>query len=235
MKKVILILTLSLLAVGAFSQVKFGLKAGVNYTFPSYSVKADSIGKPSTSGIGSAFGVFLDLPLTDNLFFQVEALASFRYYNSVVKTSTNENNFSSTTEVLGYHKLIYAEIPLMFKYNINLNTGKYGRSNVIGVYAGPVLGIQVGKGYIGETVTSVTVLSQNTVTKSELSQTDIDYKPFDLAIGAGAMYDFEKGLRIGLRFIRSLAAVNNNNGYSINHNLLQLSLGYVIFNDRAIR
>ena len=226
MKKIFLILTLSLFTMGAFSQLKFGIKGGVNYTFPSYNIKADSIDKPSTSGIGSVYGFFVDMPISDNLFFQAEALLSFRYYNSVVTTEASSSGFSSTTEEFGYHKLMYAEIPLLFKYNVEINTGKYGRNNFLGIYAGPVLGLQLGKGYVGETVTSVTVFDQNTVTKTETSETDIDYKPFDLAIGAGAMYDFEKGARIGIRFIRSLAAVNNNEEYAINHNVLQLTFGY---------
>ncbi len=226
MKKIFLFLTLSLFTMGAFSQTKFGIKAGMNYTFPTYNISSDSIGKPSTSGIGSVYGFFLDLPLSDNLYFQAEALLSFRYYNSVVKTEASSSGFASITEEYGYHKLMYAEIPLLFKYNLEINTGKYGRNNFLGLYAGPVLGLQLGKGYVGETVTSVTVFDQNTVTKTETSETDIDYKPFDLAIGAGAVYDFEKGARIGLRFVRSLAAVNKNDDYSINHNVLQLTFGY---------
>ena len=77
-----------------------------------------------------------------------------------------------------------------------------------------------------QTVSTVTVFDQTTVSKTEFSENDIEYKPFDLAISAGVMYDFEKGARIGLRFLRSLAAVNKNDDFSINHNVLQLTFGY---------
>lgn len=226
MKKIFLFITLSLFSMGAFSQLKFGVKAGVNYTFPSYSVSADSIDKPKTSGIGSAYGFFLDLPISETFFFQPEFLVSFRYYNSVVTVEESAPNLSVKREDFGYHKLIYAEVPLLFKYNVEINTGKYGRDNFLGLYAGPVLGLQLGKGYVGERTTTVTAYDQATVTTTEFSKSEIDYKPFDLAIAAGAMYDFEKGARIGLRFIRSLSAVNNNDGFKINHNVLQFTFGY---------
>ena len=212
--------------MGAFSQLKFGIKGGMNYTFPSYSVSADSIGKPKTSGIGTVVGFFCDVPLSETFFFMPEANLSFRYYNSVVETSGSGDNFSSLTEQFGYHKLVYLEVPLLFKLNMEINTGKYGRDNFLGIYAGPVFGLQLGKGFVGETVSTVTVYDQTTVSKTEFSENDIDYKPFDLAISAGVMYDFEKGPRIGLRFLRSLAAVNNNDEYSINHNVLQFTVGY---------
>ena len=226
MKKILIILTLALFSMGAFSQLKFGVKGGMNYTFPSYTVSADSIDKPKTSGIGTVVGFFCDIPLSETFFFMPEANLSFRYYNSVVETKSETSGFSSLTEVYGYHKLAYLEVPLLFKLNMEINTGKYGRNNFLGLYAGPVFGLQLAKGFVGETVSTITVYDQTTVAKTEFSETDVDYKPFDLAISAGAMYDFEKGARIGLRFLRSLAAVNNNEGYSINHNVLQLTFGY---------
>ena len=226
-KKIILLLSFSIVSISAFTQMKFGVKGGVNYTFPTYKVSADSIDKPKTGGIGPVFGMFMDIEISDGLIFQAELLGSFRYYNSTVDDLYEDKDVSILRQDYGYHKLMYLEIPLLFKYNHRLNTGKYGRDNYLGFYAGPLLGLKLLSSYVGERTITYEGYGQTSVNASKDDlESDIEYKAFDLGISAGVMFEMEKGFRMGLRFNRSLAAVNSNDAFSINHNLLQFTMGW---------
>jgi hypothetical protein len=232
MKKIVLLLLLSLTSIGVSSQLKLGVKAGINNTFPSYKIDSDVLVKPKTSGLGSVLGVFFEVPITETFIFQTELLIDFRYYNAHTTIEESSTNFSSKTEDFGYNKLAYFDFPLFFKYNIRLKTASnYGSDNYFGIYAGPLLGFKILENYEGNRTTTITSFEQKTVSTNEIKDYSVDFKPFDLSISVGAMLDYEKGLRIGLRYIRSLAAANKNSEFEINYNVLQLSVGYNFIED----
>lgn len=226
-KSIVVFLILSMFSLGVFSQLKFGIKGGVNNTFPSYKINTDGIVKPTTSGFGTVYGFFLDLPISETFVFQSELLTDFRYYTAYTLIEANATNFSSKTEDFGYNKLAYFEIPLLFKFNTRLKTSsRYGNDNYFGVYVGPLIGIKISENYEGNRTSTVTSFGQKTVSTNEIENYSVDFKPLDISMSAGAMIDFEKGLRLGLRYIRSLAASNEDSDFQVNYNVLQFSFGY---------
>ncbi len=227
MKKIVIAIMLPLLSVGAFSQIKVGVKGGLGYNFPSYKINADSITKPKTGGLGFTFGGFIDAPLGDgSVNFLGELLLTSRGYNTTIDETTTEEDITIRKEEYGAMAPMYLEIPLMFKFNMKMNTGKYGADNFLGFFAGPHFALKLSDGYYLERTTSVTVYEQETVVKEELKDSDIDYKPFDLGISAGIMHDWEMGLRVSLRYYRSLSPVNNNEEYGITHSGAMFTIGW---------
>ena len=226
-KSLYVFLILSMFSLGAFSQLKFGIKVGVNNTFPSYKINTEGIVKPKTSGFGTVYGFFLDLPISETFIFQSELLTDFRYYTAHTLIEANSTNFSSKTEDFGYNKLAYFEIPLLFKFNTRLKTSSsYGSDNYFGIYAGPLIGIKLSESYEGNRTSTVTSFDQKTVSTNEIENYSVDFKPLDVSISAGAMLDFERGLRLEIRYIRSVSKANTDTDFGISYNLLQFSFGY---------
>lgn len=226
MKKHFLIAVLSLSTMGAFSQMKIGIKGGLGYNIPSYKINADSLDKPKTGGLGFTFGGFFEAPVGEGLIFLGELNLTSRAYNTVIDETVEDPDITIRKEEYGRISPMYLEIPLLFKFDMKLNTGKYGADNFLGFYAGPQFSLKLSDGYYVERTYTVNALDQETVTKEEFKESDIDYKPFDLGFAAGVLYDTEAGFRAGLRYFRSLNPVNNNEDFSITHSYLALTVGW---------
>jgi hypothetical protein len=241
-KKIILFICFSLLSMGVFSQLKFGVKGGINYTFPNYVFKTEvkleyvepfyvintyKEKKPKTQGIAPLFGVFLDIKIADGLSFQPELLFSFRHYNAVVEELYEDTMVSILTQNYGYHKLLYLEVPLLFKFNSRINTGRYGRDDFFGFFIGPVLGVKLTESFIGESTVTFEGYGQKSINSSKDDlKSNVDHTTFDLGVTGGIMYDMEKGLRVGLRYNRSIFSVNKEDYPKVGFNILQLTVGW---------
>jgi len=241
LKKLGLFIGLSCFVLGANSQLKFGVNGGMNYIFsnhihktqvdveymaPFYKVSTKSEVSKS-SGISPVFGIFLDPKIAGGIWFQTEMNLSFRYYNNILEDVFQDSLIKVTRQDYGYHKLMFLEIPLLLKYNHKINTGRYGRDNYIGFFIGPVLGLKLSDNYIGERTVTYEGYEQTSIntSKDELSS-GIESKFLDLGAAAGIQYDKEKGFRIGIKYIRSLIATNKNEYPKVNHNIIQLTLGW---------
>ncbi len=233
-----------LFATGVFSQIKFGVRAGLGYYKVPQSAtgaiasKVNSI-KPEvdqidlqyakTGGFGYNFGLFIDYSITENIGIQVEPSVSLRNYNEVLKSFREDTLSSVITENYIYNKLTYLDIPILFKFNLQPNTGKYGRRSYISVFAGPQIGLFLGKSEINETTNSVTIYDQTTVNTSNTDRPNefkIDYNALDIAAVAGVMYDFEKGFRFGARYVGSLMPVTQNINFDSYQHSVHLTVGY---------
>ena len=243
-KKIVLLSSFLMLSLGMFSQVKFGVRAGVGYymvpqsatgaivsKFNSIKPEVDQIDLQyaKTDGFGYNFGLFLDYSITGNIGIQIEPSVSLRHYNEVLKTLNEDTLVSVVSENYIYNKLTYLDIPILFKYNLNPNTGKYGRKSYISVFAGPQIGFFLGKTEINEVTNSVTIYEQPTVNTSNSERPNkfkIDYNTIDIAAVAGVMYDFEKGFRFGARYVGSLMPVTQNINFDVYHHAVHLTFGY---------
>jgi len=243
-KKVVLSIALLTCMLEVFSQVKFGVRAGVGY----YRVPQSSTGailskynsiKPEidqldlqyakTDGIGYNFGLFLDYSLTKAVGIQIEPSVSLRNYNEVLKNFSENQLASVISENYIYNELIYLDLPLLFKLNLSPNTGKYGRNSYFSIFAGPQFGLFLGKTESNVVTTSVTIYDQTTVNTSNSERPgkfNIDYNTLDIAAVVGGMYDFEKGLRFGARYVGSLMPVTQNINFDSYHHSFQLTVGY---------
>jgi len=243
-KKIVLLSSFLLLATGMFSQIKFGIRAGTGYymvpqsatgaivsKFNSVKPEVDQIDLQyaKTGGFGYNFGLFLDYSITDAIGIQIEPSVSLRNYNEVLKSFGADSLVSVISENYIYNELTYLDIPILFKYNLNPNTGKYGRKSYISVFAGPQIGLFLGKTESNEVTTSVTIYDQTTVNTAKRDRPNefkIDYNTIDIAAVAGVMYDFEKGFRFGARYVGSLMPVTQNINFDSYHHAVHLTVGY---------
>ncbi|MDB4051928.1 PorT family protein [Flavobacteriales bacterium] len=244
MKKIFLILTLMSLTLSVFSQVKFGVRAGLAY----YMVPQSNTGArikttpvkltdqstmellySKNNGIGYNFGLFLDIPVTNNFVIQIEPSFAFRNYNEVLKDFEIDTLLSVQYENYIFNKLTYLELPILFKYNLKPNTGRYGRKSYFSVFAGAQVGLFLGKKEENKLTSIINLYGQTTVNTDGTVRSDnlsLEYNPIDIAAVGGVMYDFEKGLRLGVRYVGSLMPVNSNINFDIYHHSVQMTVGF---------
>ena len=248
-KNIVFLITFLMIATGMFSQIKFGVRAGVAY----YKVPQSATGSilkvqgktladknelellyPTTGGVGYNFGLFLDYSFGDNFGIMFEPSVSLRNYNEVSKSFVGDSLTSVIRENYIYNKLTYLDLPILFKYNLQPNTGKYGRKSYFSFFAGPQIGINLGKTEVNEVTTSVTIYDQTTVTTSNSDRGKgsdgedfkIEYNTIDIAAVAGVMYDFEKGFRFGIRYVGSLVPATQTLNFDTYHHSAQFTFGY---------
>jgi len=232
------------LTMGVFSQVKFGVRAGVGYYMVSQSNTGERISsvpvKPTdqssvellyskNNGIGYNFGLFLDIPIVENFSIQVEPSVAFRNYNEVLTDFEVDTLVSVQYENYIFNKLTYFELPVLFKYNMKPNTGRYGRKSFFSFFAGAQLGLFLGNTEENRLTSIVNIYDQTTVNTDGSSRANglsLEYNPIDIAAVGGVMYDFEKGLRLGVRYVGSLMPVNSNINFDIYHHSVQMTVGF---------
>lgn len=127
MKKALFVVAVMLLSISTVSvaQVKFGVKAGVNFA----NVSGDDM-DDMDSRIAPLFGGFANIGLTDKLAFQPELLYSMK--GAKESGSMDGMDYDATV------KLSYIDVPLMLKYNI---------SGGLNIQAGPQLGLLMSADY----------------------------------------------------------------------------------------
>ncbi len=111
MKKSMMVLTVMLFTLStiSFSQVKFGLKGGLNVT--EISMEMDGFSKSPDSRMGAVAGAFVNLRLSNSIGIQPELLYSMKGSNFEADVVT---------------KLDYLSVPVMVKYyfgGFNLQAG----------------------------------------------------------------------------------------------------------------
>jgi hypothetical protein len=179
MKKISKI-TLALLLIFAFAnlngQIKYGAKAGLNFSTMTLKYMGLSI-DPKTL-VGFHIGGYAEFPIIENLSIQPGLLIS---------TKGTKYDFSSEK---GTISPVYLDVPvnLMYSFNINPKIPK------ISVFTGPYFAYGIaGKYKIGDESSSISYGSGD----------DYDLKPFDMGINFGAGMTFNKifvSLQYGIGF-----------------------------------
>ncbi|MCX6320249.1 MAG: porin family protein [Bacteroidia bacterium] len=129
MKKLFAIILVVLIAIPAFSQIKFGIKAGIGTTtVPTYTFDggANTIDALKTASYGFHGGVFLRLSLL-GIYLQPEVLLATNSYEYNVKMGTNPAVLTKQT----FNKL---DVPVL----LGLKLGP------LRINAGPVATLQIG-------------------------------------------------------------------------------------------
>ncbi|MDP3002886.1 MAG: porin family protein [Bacteroidales bacterium] len=129
MKKLFVIILVVLIAIPVFSQIKFGIKAGIGTTtVPTYNFDtgANTIDALKTASYGFHGGVFLRLSLL-GIYLQPEVLLATNSYEYNVKMGTNPAVLTKQT----FNKL---DIPVL----LGLKLGP------LRINAGPVATLQIG-------------------------------------------------------------------------------------------
>lgn len=198
MKKIIL----SAIAVMAFGftnaqEVKFGVKAGVNFANLTGDVDDASM------KVGFNVGGFAEIKVSDKFSVQPELL----YSTQGAKEKESGFGYTSETKLT----LGYLNIPVMAKFYV---------AEKFSLEAGPQVGFLLNaKGKYEETSGGVTVSGEDDL-KSE-------FESIDFGVNFGAGYNFTENLSAGLRYNVGLSNIAKDSGdYKVNNSVLSLSLGY---------
>jgi len=241
MKKIIALSAVLLWTANlGFGQTEIGAKIGYNYLFSNYE---GSFATPSPgttfdmTGGGYHFGGFYSYMPIDNVFLSAELLISNRRWNEMSVTNYEGNQTSSKSESYTFYSNYYLEIPLAFKYGINMRKSKFGTDKYLMFYGGPSTHFLMGtKGSRQETF-RVDAQDQTTVTQEETILTKSELKeyftPIQVGLHAGIQYSFGFGLNIDLRYQKLLmpVSIDTENLGVLKQGMATLSVGYNFFND----
>lgn len=198
-KRLFVFVASALMATGAFAQVSFGAKAGINLSKITSEMGDES--ETSDSRLAPAFGAFMNYQLSDKFSIQPELMLSMEGS----KDEESEGGYSWEQT----NKITFINIPVMAKANI---------ANGLYLEAGPQLGFKMSAKYETEVSGGG---------ESETEDGDIeDIKSMNFSLGVGAGYEMESGLGFGLRYNLGLSNMYDGEGdaeYKINTIFIGLS------------
>lgn len=213
-----LTVVLLLTTFSAFSQIRFGVKGGLNLADMKYEPKDQTNGTPDANSLSSFnAGVIIDIPLVTGLALQpglmLEGKGSKLEYSGSLGTFTQKTN------------PIYVEVPVnvLFKPAIGQHTK---------LYFG--LGPYVAMGIAGRVSSNAEASIGSFYTSHDISfgdGSDDDLKAVDIGGNVLAGFEFDNGLLIGAQYGMSLtnnAPSGDDNAAKILRNkVLSFSVGYL--------
>nr|WP_321453546.1 porin family protein [uncultured Carboxylicivirga sp.] len=197
MKKLLFIAAIMAISMSSFAQVKYGVKAGVNF--------ANGTGDDFENGdmrTSLQAGAFARFSLSETFAFQPELL----YSGQGSKYSESETGYSYDQTL----KLNYLNIPLMFKYYA---------SNGFNIQAGPQLGFLMSAKMKEEETADGTTISVEEDIKDQV-------KGFDFGLDFGLGYDLESGLGFDLRYGLGLTNIVDNDDADGKNSVISLAVSY---------
>ena len=206
MRKLI-IAAIAVLSVGVVSaqNVKFGIKAALNYATFSGDVEE------SNGIIGFAIGGFANIAINEKISFQPELLYSAQGTGDKRTDSYGSLKSVSDSKI----KLGYLNIPLMFQLKA---TEKFY------VEAGPQIGFMLSA---TNDVTRTTTNGSSTETRSESTDIKSDLNTVDFGLNFGAGYNFTKNVNVGLRYNLGLSNIAKDSpDYKVKNSVFSLAVGY---------
>ncbi|HEX5554208.1 MAG TPA: porin family protein [Chitinophagaceae bacterium] len=220
MNKKLLLLSLALITgLGAFAQVKVGIKAGVNFADLKYEPKDQTNGTPDANSLTSFnAGVIVDVPVVEGLSFQPGVMLEGK--GSKVEHSGTLGTFTQKVNPL------YVEVPanFLFKPTIGKNTRLY-----FGL--GPYVAIGVGgKSSTNAEASIGSYYSDHTLKFGNGSDDDLKSTDFGGNILAG--FEFGDGLilgaQYGMSFTNNAPDGNNDAPKILRNKVLSISIGYFL-------
>jgi len=210
MKKIIFLLTLSILCVGiSFAQTKtrLGVTAGLNVSNENYS---GDISLSTDYKAGFQAGVIADFGISEKFSIMPELLFSQRGTKYSMSAAGNSVKFSET--------LNYLQLPINAAYKFDVGVG-----SKVFVFAGPYFGY----GLSGNDKLETTVDGQkyNQSEKVTFGSNADDAKAFDFGINVGVGYEYEK-IFFKLQWNPGLMNLSNVSGTSVRNTNIAVSVGY---------
>lgn len=201
------------------SYAQLRVKAGLNLSNMVVADDDDSYDDDLESNPGFHVGVTTEVPLSDLFSFETGLILSTKGYKTSDEGSILGIDYKSESNL----NLLYVDIPLTAKVKAEV-----GGANIYGVF-GPYVGVGLsGKGTSETTVLGDTETDENDVEWGS-DENDDDFKRLDFGLLVGAGVEI-KSVQVGLTYGLGLANVSpySDNGYSANHRVLGVSLGYKI-------
>lgn len=200
MKKLVLA-AVAVLAIGnsAFAQqeVKFGPKAGVNFSSLSGNDDANSL-------TSFHVGAVAEIKFNEKFSIQPEVLYSAQ--GNKYETSSSLGSYKAT------QNLDYINIPIMAKYYV---------AEGFSIEAGPQVGFLT-KAQLKQEGNLAGVVNGESTTDNKANYNSLDY-----GVNFGLAYDLPTGLFFNARYNLGLVdVIKDNNGDAIKNNVIQVGLGY---------
>ena len=230
MKKIILA-AFSLFVFGAaHAQLKFGVKAGVNFASisNSYSGLGSDFNEDYKTSVGFNAGGFVEIKLSDKFALQPEVLFSME--GAKLTSSSNDGVGFSSSSSSKIH-LDYINVPVMLKF--------YPIHKLF-VEAGPQVGFLVSAKSKDKSSDTETDFDGVVTTTSTSQTTDVKgfYKSIDFGVNVGVGYEFTDMIYANLRYNIGLSDISKNGNvdgvdlgiygdvFKTKNNVLSLSVGF---------
>jgi hypothetical protein len=232
-KKAFMLFVVCLSTNIAIGQLKLGFNAGVNYNMPSYKMSSqDTLTNTNEyRGLGANFGLYgyLNLAGKDQTFgVQGELLISTRSHTTYSQANEEVNN-----EIFYYREshalqnMMYADLPVHFRFNKVFKKGKFGDANMLGIFVGPQASFMLSAKYdVDHTSLTSVQGGQETILRENSKTPTFKYSPFEVGLSAGVLYEMQVGFRVGVRFYRSFMSAADHERLSINHQMLMAFVGF---------
>jgi hypothetical protein len=210
MKKILLTLTLGVIFVGTtFSQIKFGVTAGLNVSNFSYSEDEKSDFKA-----GFQVGVLADYAITEN--FSIIPELSFSQRGC--KIEEEYENSGVTNKVKESVTLNYLQLPINAAYKFDLGLG----SKLL-IFAGPYLGYALSG--TDKFETDIAGISTSASEKINFGSKEEEIKAFDFGITGGVGYQYAN-IFFKLQYNLGLGNLSNSEG-SVKNTNIGVTAGYL--------
>ena len=227
MKKIIFPVA-ALLATAAVSSaqaqdVRFGLRAGANYSNLSGNVKNEST---YNNKVGFLGGVMVNVPVTSDGFFSVQPEVLYSQKGFENKPTEFTNLLGAKQKREGNVNFNYLDVPVLLK----INAGGFIAE------AGPQYSYLIGANDETKTTTTPALGGSPSTTESQNKRDVSGLNRNELGYLAGVGYQAENGVSLSLRYTGAFSDfVKSDNGAYFNgdlknarHSAFQLSLGYLI-------
>lgn len=202
MKKILFLFAFMAIAAVSFSQIRYGVKAGLNLA--NQKVSARGINITGDNIVGVNIGGIVEIPIASSFFFQ----PGISYSLKGVKSSYTFGTTTSTSKTT----LNYLEVPLNLMYKIKA-------SNIgVLVLAGPNIGFGLsGKNKVdSDAATDV---------KFGSSETD-DLKALDFGLNLGAGVEFGR-FQATVQYGLGLSNLANTTDVKATNNVISFNLAYL--------
>jgi len=201
MKKILFLFAFLSIALTTFSQVRFGVKAGLNLA--NQKISGSGIDLSTKNTVGFNIGGVVEIPIASSFFFQPGVSFStkgFKYEETLLGTTTTLKS-----------SLNYLDIPLNLMYKIRA-TENLG----VLVLAGPNLGLGLSGKYDDGT--------EKTDVKFGSAEDD-DLKALDFGLNFGAGVEFGK-FQITAQYGLGLSNLSTQTDASAKNNVLSFNVAY---------
>ena len=223
----------------SFAQMKFGATFGANYNKPSYSMSsADTLTAPDTyQGSGVHGGLYYSYSFSGKekpFGVQADLLFSTRqHHTSTSSFEEFDEDLTYARESFAEHKLVYFDLPIQFRYNLNFKKGKFGDKHVLSFLAGPQISFALSDKYEVEHTYILTSIDQRTIEQEVSNRKSYELAPFEFGLSVGVQFETSFGLRVGARYYRALTNMAaDNDRLKINN---QMVMAYIGFNFASIQ
>lgn len=204
MKRIVILAMLcGLISTGYAQELNFGIKGGINY---SYFGNDGS----STDGIGFHVGAIVNAGFSDAFNLRAELLVSDR----ALQNKSELTLLGVTTSYKSSVNPIYLTLPILYRYNAG---------DKLSFYAGPQFSF-----LLTNSIRTKSFVGGDEITNVKISGSDAKafMRGFEFAVAAGAEFNVSDNLGLGLRYVRGLQSVTDNDNATDFYNGVQLSLIY---------